>query len=68
MTAASVAEAVRLHTIPSVADHLGTSVDTVYRLIHDGAIRTVDIGRDGRSRFRVRADHLQEFIDARTGR
>jgi excisionase family DNA binding protein len=62
------ADTVRLYTIPETAKHLATSVDTVYRLIHDGAIRTVDIGRDGRSRFRISAVQLQEFIDARTGR
>lgn len=61
-----VTEAVRLYSIPDVADRLAVHTATVYRLIGDGGIRTVQTGRDGASRLRIRADDLQAFIDSRT--
>ena len=60
-------EAVRLYSLPAAGERLGgVSGKTVERLINDGDIRSVDIGRAGRPRKRVRADDLQAFIDART--
>lgn len=61
-----VSEATRLYSIPGAADVLGVSVRTVYRLIEQGRLRSIDISESPRPRARVRADDLQQFIDVRT--
>lgn len=55
---------VRLYSIPRVAEHLDTSRSTIYRLIDDGELIAVDIGREGRQRKRVREDDLARYVDS----
>lgn len=61
-----MADSLRLFNVRTVAERLQTSPDTVYRLIADGELQAIDIGRDGRVRRRVREDALQSFIDSRS--
>jgi excisionase family DNA binding protein len=47
-------------TIPEVAILLSVSKSTVYRLISDGSIETINI----RSKIRVRRSAVERFLDA----
>jgi excisionase family DNA binding protein len=58
-------EAVRLYSVAKVAEILETGDDFVYARVKDGTLRVVQLGT-GRSKYRVRADDLQTFIDERT--
>lgn len=58
-------EAVRLYSTKAAADLLGMSDDWVRDRIKDGSLRAVELGTS-RQKWRVRADDLQAFIDART--
>lgn len=58
-------EAVRLYRPAEAAEVLGISRASVYRIIHQGAIRVVELGTTSHKQ-RIRADDLQAFIDART--
>ena len=58
-------EAVRLYPVAKVAEILSTGDDFVYSRIKDGSLPAVQLG-NGRSKQRVRADDLQQFIDSRT--
>lgn len=53
-------------TIPAAAAQLGCSRSHVYDLIARGELRTVNISARGRSKTRVRADDIAEFIERRT--
>ena len=61
----SPTEAVRLYSTKAAADLLCMSDDWVRARIKDGTLRAVEMGT-GRQKWRVRADDLQAFIDART--
>lgn len=56
----------RVFSIPETAERLAVSRNTVYRLISDGALRAVNVGRQGKPRTRVREDDLARFIDQHT--
>ncbi|MEU9639554.1 helix-turn-helix domain-containing protein [Streptomyces tendae] len=57
----------RLLSIPTVAAALDVDRRTVYRLIASGDLSVVDLRTGaGRSRVRVPAADLDEFIDRRT--
>ena len=62
-TAASASKAHRdsrpLMSIPETAAHLGKSRATVYRLIHSGHLRTVQVG----ATLRVRPSDLDDYLD-----
>lgn len=52
-----------LLTIPETAKELRASVDTVYRRISDGLIKTVNIAPPGkRSKTRIRRVDLDRYI------
>jgi excisionase family DNA binding protein len=57
-----------LFTIPGTAEYLGCSEMHVYRLIEAGELRIVDIAVPGsrRSKTRIRAEDLADFLDRRT--
>jgi len=57
-----------LMTVPEAAEHLRLSEMTVYRLISDGSIQTVDVSTRAstRSRTRITREALGEFIAARS--
>lgn len=58
---------VRLLTIPEVAERLGITRKTVYRRIASGDLPVVDIGDGtGRSKSRIRSDHLVAYIERLT--
>lgn len=56
---------IKLLTIPQVAERLGVHRATVYDRIAAGDIPVVDIGK-GKSKSRVRSDHLDAFIEGLT--
>jgi excisionase family DNA binding protein len=57
-----------LLSIPAVADALDVDRRTVYRFIAAGELPVVDLRTGpGRSRVRVPASELEEFIGRRTG-
>ncbi|WOH20158.1 helix-turn-helix domain-containing protein [Paenarthrobacter sp. GOM3] len=58
-------EAVRLYSTKDAAELMGMSDDWVRARIKDGSLRAVELG-SSRQKWRVRADDLQAFIDART--
>ena len=55
-------------TVPGAAGQLGCSETHVYRLIAAGLLRAVDIATPGagRSKTRIRADDLAEYIERQT--
>lgn len=57
-----------LYTVPAAAEYLGCSQMHIYRLIAGGELRAVDIAVPGalRTKYRVRADSLSEYIERRT--
>ncbi len=59
-------ETVRLYTVVEAASRLGVSADYIYERQKDRSLRAVDIGTNGRKKIRVRADDLQDYIEART--
>jgi excisionase family DNA binding protein len=52
------AEIPRLHSVRDVADRIGVHPETVRRLIHEGRLRAVRVGRA----LRVENDALEELI------
>lgn len=64
----SAADGVVLFTPAEAGDRIRASEATVYRLIADGVLRTVDIARPGakKPKTRVRSDDLNAYIDERT--
>lgn len=58
----------RALTVPAVAEQLGVSDMYVYKLIRSGELRTINIALPGavKSKIRVRADDLAEYIDKQT--
>ncbi|GAA1048468.1 helix-turn-helix domain-containing protein [Arthrobacter russicus] len=64
-TATNVHEAVRLYSTRKAAEVLDMSPGWVRARIHDGSLRAVEFG-SSREKWKVRADDLQAFIDART--
>jgi excisionase family DNA binding protein len=58
--------ALPLFTVGDAAEMLGVSQTYVYDQIRDGGIPAVDLGTAKKSKFRIRADHLQQFIQDRT--
>jgi excisionase family DNA binding protein len=69
-TAGHRASGATLLTIAVAAARLGCSDNHVYRLIASGELPAVDIAQAGarRSKTRVRSDHVDAYIDARTRR
>lgn len=57
---------VRLYSIPEVAELLSVSRQSIYRLINAKEIKTVEMQIVGKKFSRVRADDLQDFIEAHT--
>jgi excisionase family DNA binding protein len=53
-----------LLTVKETATELRVSPNTVYRMISDGSLRTVDIGREGRAKTRVARKEIDRFIQA----
>jgi|GEM_PF-2293241 len=54
-----------LQTIPDVANRLGIGCDAVNKLIHDGRLRAVNVGRGAlRPRWRITEDAIADFISA----
>lgn len=47
-----------------VAERLGCSLSHAYRLIADGALPSLDIGRNGRTKTRVPAKSVEAYIQA----
>ena len=60
-----VVEAVRCYSVAEAAEHLGMSRAWLYDRIREGALPVVEFG-DTRAKTRIRADHLQVFVDERT--
>jgi transposase len=58
----------RLYDLPTVADMLGVSLTTVYRLIASSDLESVDIAPSGspQPKTRVSDEQLAAFIKART--
>ncbi|WP_162794821.1 helix-turn-helix domain-containing protein [Nonomuraea lactucae] len=58
----------QLYTIPEAAKVLGVSRSHAYRVVADGDLRVIDVGRRGgrKPMSRVRADDLADFIAGRT--
>jgi excisionase family DNA binding protein len=57
----------KVYTFKEAGELLGTSHDTVNRLVRAGRLRVVNISAgDARPRFRVRADDLTKFIEENT--
>ena len=52
-----------LLTINEAAEELRVSRRTIYRYISDGALPTVNIGREKRSRSRIAREALDAFIE-----
>jgi excisionase family DNA binding protein len=59
---------VQLLPLAAAAQRLGCSEMHVYRLIEVGELPAVDISQPGsqRSKTRVRSDHIDAYIEART--
>ncbi len=49
----------KVHRVPEIAEHLDVEADTVYRMIADGRLRAIRVGR----LLRVPASALAAFID-----
>lgn len=66
--AASVIDvpATRLYTVQEAAAELCVSRSYVYAAIEKGEIPVVELGTGTRSKIRVRATAIAEFIEART--
>lgn len=61
----------RLFSVKEVADLLGLSTKTVYRLIQDGELRVVQMATSKaseRNTYRIREDDLRRLIDKRTAK
>jgi excisionase family DNA binding protein len=56
---------VRMYSVTDTAEILGTSTNYVRARIKDGTLPFVELG-GGKSKRRIRADHLEKFIQART--
>jgi len=57
----------RVYTFQEAGVLLGTSPDTVRRLVRSGRLRAVNVAHGKtRARFRVREDDLAKFIDDNT--
>jgi excisionase family DNA binding protein len=59
---------VTLLTVAEAGERLRVTERHVYRLIADGALRTVDVARPGarKSKTRVRTDDLAAYINAQS--
>lgn len=49
-------------TVGEVAEKLRVTPMTVYRLIHSGALKAVQVGRS----YRVRVESLSAYLESRT--
>lgn len=58
--------ALPLYTVADSAEALGVSLSFLYQQIRDGHLSTVDLGSEDRPKLRIRADHLQAYIQERT--
>jgi excisionase family DNA binding protein len=58
--------ALPLYTVADSAEALGVSLSFLYQQIRDGRLATVDLGSEDRPKLRIRADHLQSYIQERT--
>jgi excisionase family DNA binding protein len=63
-----VMAALKLYDLPDVAEILGVSLTTVYRLIAHGDLESCDVAPSGspQSKTRVSADAIERFVKART--
>ena len=55
-----------LMTISEAAEELRISAMSMYRLIHEGIVQTVDVGTGKRSRTRVSREAIEKMIEARS--
>ena len=58
--------ALPLYTVADAAEMIGVKPNYFYERIRDGRIATVNLGSEDRPKLRIRADHLQAFIQERT--
>lgn len=58
--------ALPLYTVPDSAEALGVSSSFLYQQIRDHNLATVNLGTEERPKLRIRADHLQAYIQERT--
>jgi excisionase family DNA binding protein len=69
---AGPALAPKLLSTKEAAERLGVATNTILRMVRDGELRVVNLGRKGerppRARIRIREDDLAAVIDARTYR
>jgi excisionase family DNA binding protein len=61
-----MSEAVRLYSTAQAAELMNVSSDYVEKQVHSGRLRVVELGTDLRQKWRIRADDLMDFIEART--
>jgi excisionase family DNA binding protein len=62
VTVMATTQGTALLTVNEAAEELLVSRRTIYRYIADGALPTVNIGREGRSRTRVSREALTAYI------
>jgi excisionase family DNA binding protein len=65
MTPASAAPKSGFITTGEAASRIGSTSQYVRELIHAGHLDAIDIGIGDRSRFRVSADSIDRFLQAR---
>ena len=54
----------KLYNLPEVADFMGVSYITLYRMVKDGKIRSVNIAKTGtKPIYGVPADAVQDYYD-----
>ena len=60
----SETQTIKVLTVQQAADALHCSKTHIYRLIHSGALETVDISKPGsqKTRMRILMEDLNEFI------
>lgn len=55
-------KALPLYTVPDAAEMLGVSLNYLYERIRDRRLPAVELGTEKKSKLRIRADDLQQFI------
>jgi excisionase family DNA binding protein len=56
---------IHLLNVSQAAERLGLKVGYVYKIIHAGDLPVVNVG-NGRKMWKIRSDHLDQFIESRT--
>jgi hypothetical protein len=54
--------ALPLFTVADAAEMIGVKPNYLYARIRDSRIATVNLGSEAKPKLRIRADHLQQFI------